>query len=347
MVGNVSCGEEEKQERSGRHFCKVCNEGFRCGGALGGHMRAHVIGDINNVEEENSRNELSEGNYKHPYSLQAKTSRYVGYQVSEEERHKQKSKATIKMDNNYDDHDRYSVSSEEEDLANCLVLLSNTSCALSNKKEIIKAKQVEIKGMFQCKSCKKIFNSHQALGGHRASHKKVKESHDSYSKKTSKVHECSVCRRVFSSGQALGGHKRCHWLTSTSVDNAFIPRFHKFQNDHSQELCKKPDLAPASIPAQHDRNLSSRENITADNTISKYEDSTRLYQKQWGKGKVFNSITSQNQHKIQGTNPVMIPDGLNSENTTEIKLNDLREMNLDGGSSNWLQVGIASTANIS
>ncbi|GER31211.1 zinc finger family protein [Striga asiatica] len=31
-----------------------------------------------------------------------------------------------------------------------------------------------LKGMFECKACKKVFNSHQALGGHRASHKKVK-----------------------------------------------------------------------------------------------------------------------------------------------------------------------------
>ncbi|KAI5647400.1 hypothetical protein M9H77_33405 [Catharanthus roseus] len=30
------------------------------------------------------------------------------------------------------------------------------------------------KGLFECKACKKVFNSHQALGGHRASHKKVK-----------------------------------------------------------------------------------------------------------------------------------------------------------------------------
>ncbi|KAK4379430.1 hypothetical protein RND71_001292 [Anisodus tanguticus] len=30
------------------------------------------------------------------------------------------------------------------------------------------------KELFECKACKKVFNSHQALGGHRASHKKVK-----------------------------------------------------------------------------------------------------------------------------------------------------------------------------
>ncbi|KAK6918589.1 hypothetical protein RJ641_017011 [Dillenia turbinata] len=93
-------------------------------------------------------------------------------------------------------------SSEEEDLANCLVMLSNArvdpfvvepeeSCASASKEEerrnpvafvspitahripMDKAKGV-VKGMFECKACKKVFNSHQALGGHRASHKKVK-----------------------------------------------------------------------------------------------------------------------------------------------------------------------------
>ncbi|CAA2978397.1 zinc finger ZAT1 [Olea europaea subsp. europaea] len=244
MVRNVNGDEEDKQERSERHHCQGCNMGFGCGRALGGHIRAHVNGDINNGEEENSKNKLSEGNYKHSYYLRAKTSCFVGYQVDEEDRDKKKSMMFIKMDNNCDDQDRYSASSEEQDLANCFVMLSNKSCAMSNREEIINAKEVGIKGTFQCKSCKKIFNSYQALGGHRASHKKEKgcfaakidnpnnnvieqdlitdiendevsttlDSRDSYSKKGSKVHECTVCCRVFSSGQALGGHKKCHWL---------------------------------------------------------------------------------------------------------------------------------------
>lgn len=99
---------------------------------------------------------------------------------------------------------------------------------------------------FECSSCKKVFGSHQALGGHRASHKNVKgcfaitrndgeEEHsigdqgdqvinikdcgdnidvDNHNKISSLMvfgHKCSICLRVFSSGQALGGHKRCHW----------------------------------------------------------------------------------------------------------------------------------------
>lgn len=95
-------------------------------------------------------------------------------------------------------------SSEEEDLANCLVLLSSArvdplvaeteeSCASASKEEerrnpvgvavapLTTANRVSgdkakgvARGMFECKACKKVFNSHQALGGHRASHKKVK-----------------------------------------------------------------------------------------------------------------------------------------------------------------------------
>ncbi|XWS62563.1 hypothetical protein CRYUN_Cryun06bG0022000 [Craigia yunnanensis] len=90
---------------------------------------------------------------------------------------------------------------------------------------------------FECSSCKKVFGSHQALGGHSATHKNVKgcfaiTRSDGYEVEdqsgdddglvkenavdNSKLmmvlgHKCSICLRVFSSGQALGGHKRCHW----------------------------------------------------------------------------------------------------------------------------------------
>lgn len=110
-----------------------------------------------------------------------------------------------------------------------------------------------VRGTFECRACNKVFYSHQALGGHRASHKKIKgcfaaaylspnEKRAHYpeslgptktnsksttvrgslstgmmtpSKKKPKSHECSICHRVFPSGQALGGHKRCHWLPSS------------------------------------------------------------------------------------------------------------------------------------
>ncbi|KAI3834538.1 hypothetical protein MKW92_015114 [Papaver armeniacum] len=92
---------------------------------------------------------------------------------------------------------------------------------------------------FECSSCKKVFGSHQALGGHRASHKNVKgcfamaqSSEDDancqldLNHETSRTvgegdkqekmamdsrHKCGICFRVFSTGQALGGHMRYHW----------------------------------------------------------------------------------------------------------------------------------------
>ncbi|XP_019192216.1 PREDICTED: zinc finger protein ZAT4-like [Ipomoea nil] len=140
------------------------------------------------------------------------------------------------------------------------------------------------KGLFECKACKKVFTSHQALGGHRASHKKVKGcyaakqdvqytdslaeddviTHEEFllpnsgayaaaasggggggsSRRKTKVHECSICHRVFSTGQALGGHKRCHWITS----NAYSPdtSIAKFHfHDPSPIDTKKSEAAAA------------------------------------------------------------------------------------------------------
>ncbi|KAI3976822.1 hypothetical protein MKX01_008680 [Papaver californicum] len=92
---------------------------------------------------------------------------------------------------------------------------------------------------FECSSCKKVFGSHQALGGHRASHKNVKgcfaiaqssendlncqldlnheacrtvgEGDKQEKTAMNSRHKCGICFRVFSTGQALGGHMRCHW----------------------------------------------------------------------------------------------------------------------------------------
>ncbi|XP_010548155.1 PREDICTED: zinc finger protein ZAT3-like [Tarenaya hassleriana] len=95
---------------------------------------------------------------------------------------------------------------------------------------------------FECGGCKKVFGSHQALGGHRASHKNVKgcfaihettiqtnlgnvSGHQEHHDKTvtfSGHHRCGICCRVFSSGQALGGHMRCHWETSEADDEPHV-----------------------------------------------------------------------------------------------------------------------------
>ncbi|GAB4845416.1 hypothetical protein Ancab_038823 [Ancistrocladus abbreviatus] len=107
-------------------------------------------------------------------------------------------------------------------------------------------KAVDKRTKFECTTCNKVFHSYQALGGHRASHKKIKgcssskletsdnsleidvspadskikqgQTTDHTSKKAQK-HECPICFKVFSSGQALGGHKRSHLIGEAKTSN--------------------------------------------------------------------------------------------------------------------------------
>ncbi|CAN6289841.1 unnamed protein product [Urochloa humidicola] len=67
--------------------------------------------------------------------------------------------------------------------------------------------------VFECKTCNRTFPSFQALGGHRASHKKPRLADGggaAAEPPKPKVHGCSICGLEFAIGQALGGHMRRH-----------------------------------------------------------------------------------------------------------------------------------------
>ncbi|VVB16642.1 unnamed protein product [Arabis nemorensis] len=71
------------------------------------------------------------------------------------------------------------------------------------------------KRVFTCKTCLKEFHSFQALGGHRASHKKPNYNNENSStglikKVKTTSHPCPICGVEFPMGQALGGHMRRH-----------------------------------------------------------------------------------------------------------------------------------------
>lgn len=156
---------------------------------------------------------------------------------------------------------------EEEDMANCLILLAQgrsldsgprpespreegvgPANANGRTEKLTSRRFAEATTttngkagfyVYECKTCNKCFPSFQALGGHRASHKKPKLaipmtgteekkavidedslqiSMNTFSKSITaatntnkpRVHECSICGSEFSSGQALGGHMRRH-----------------------------------------------------------------------------------------------------------------------------------------
>jgi hypothetical protein len=89
-------------------------------------------------------------------------------------------------------------------MANSLMLLSRVGATAGGGR------------VFACKTCNREFPSFQALGGHRASHKKPRLTtadgdflHFQTPEKP-KTHECSICGVEFAIGQALGGHMRRH-----------------------------------------------------------------------------------------------------------------------------------------
>ncbi|XP_074589786.1 uncharacterized protein LOC141845623 [Curcuma longa] len=105
-----------------------------------------------------------------------------------------------------------------ENMAHALVLLSQQGGAGGVGWEFSEACAPAPARVFECKTCSRKFPSFQALGGHRASHKKPKVAASEGGGEAAarpKVHECSVCGLEFSIGQALGGHMRRHRAVMT------------------------------------------------------------------------------------------------------------------------------------
>ncbi|GAV76065.1 zf-C2H2_6 domain-containing protein [Cephalotus follicularis] len=117
-------------------------------------------------------------------------------------------------------------------MANCLMLLSHGSKFEAMNEMMINNNIImpsSTHRVFECKTCNRQFPSFQALGGHRASHKKprltlggdtVTDAQRSPAKP--KTHECSICGLEFSIGQALGGHMRRHRAGGDNLQAPFL-----------------------------------------------------------------------------------------------------------------------------
>ncbi|PWZ38868.1 Zinc finger protein ZAT2 [Zea mays] len=270
-----------------KHFCRVCNKGFTCGSALGGHMRAHgpasdvdgfgvVDDDDGSLDEEGvtrcpGADEWDDAvgtSATHAYALRANPNRLIrscqlckncGKEFTSLELFLQHARCSSSEDEGGGEEEQVdgpvpsssspptnadgggdedpilatpwskgkrsrrvgtteedpstSTVGEEEDLAKCLVMLSSSKSNINDQEANVIAtitkddhhhqkqpipfftqSQESVVaalpssplvvpqyispaprgGVFECKACKKVFTSHQALGGHRASHKKVK-----------------------------------------------------------------------------------------------------------------------------------------------------------------------------
>ncbi|XP_055815958.1 zinc finger protein ZAT10-like [Solanum dulcamara] len=150
---------------------------------------------------------------------------------------------------------------EEEYLALCLIMLhrddgtgigkgtDSTDVAIQKQPEKKPAElrpvfiQEKTEQLYKCSVCDKAFTSYQALGGHKASHRKTPttataiasdDNNPSTSTSTSggvnisalnpsgRSHVCSICQKAFPTGQALGGHKRRHYEGKLGGNNRDI-----------------------------------------------------------------------------------------------------------------------------
>jgi C2H2-type zinc finger len=156
---------------------------------------------------------------------------------------------------------------EEHAVASYLLLLSNSHDSPYNAtpdndtppiqivKARLKSSTSKIIGpdgrvLFRCQTCGRDFHSFQALGGHRASHKKLRlaQPKNDYGTQTkevveeekgeedllklrmnsfsmsmakARIHQCTICGSEFTSGQALGGHMRRHRNPDMTPETSF------------------------------------------------------------------------------------------------------------------------------
>ncbi|CAN0905624.1 Zinc finger protein ZAT10 [Linum grandiflorum] len=140
---------------------------------------------------------------------------------------KRKRSKRSRLDHHHDDHHS---PTEDEYLALCLVMLARGTTNLQSNKTVLMSS-------YKCTVCGKAFPSYQALGGHKASHRKsvlaagavqstsgvtttTTTTSSSSAAGAGKAHECSICHKSFPTGQALGGHKRCHYDGGAANNNA-------------------------------------------------------------------------------------------------------------------------------
>lgn len=125
------------------------------------------------------------------------------------------------------------LDSDDEYLAFCLLMLARgripsdpAADGANSMLSLAPPAPPTLKLSYSCSVCSKVFSSYQALGGHKASHRKSDGGGSGGENLSSaaatvvstssgggggRTHQCSICLKCFPTGQALGGHKRRHY----------------------------------------------------------------------------------------------------------------------------------------
>lgn len=163
-------------------------------------------------------------------------------------------------------------------MANCLMFLSrgNEYDSLISTSSSSSPSRV-----FECKTCNRQFPSFQALGGHRASHKKPRlaggdgsssDQSQSLSPSKPKTHECNICGLEFAIGQALGGHMRRHRAAVSDSNN-----HHRKHNGQSNSMMglSSSNLGQVVVPVLKKTN-SSRRVLCLDLNLTPFENDMEI-----------------------------------------------------------------------
>lgn len=231
-------------------ICKICNRRFANGKAMGGHMRSHfaklpISSSNNNPSPPKYPSSSSSLSNMQTYRSVNNRPFFDLEDESEAESSRNLSKARSKRPRRTIESVSNSVATEyilsDREVAMCLLKLSRDKWLQKDKQVVVAEAVVDEheyirdesdddadddedehelslvtrvnKFRYKCKACKKGFRSYQALGGHKASHKKIKVHHGGGDVVVmdQRVFECPFCDKVFDSGQALGGHKKIHF----------------------------------------------------------------------------------------------------------------------------------------
>ncbi|XP_030536239.2 zinc finger protein ZAT1-like [Rhodamnia argentea] len=225
----------------GNRVCKICNRSFSNGKAIGGHMRSHFAklpprlpAQLHQEKPQTlvppaAHVPCSAQNHVltvHDRGSDTESSRRRKRNRSQRRR-RHGSAARVDAFSNADAEQTISSVSETETLSEaggalCLMMLSRDNWSKRARAEAdeheddsVSVSQTNSRAWscrprYQCETCNKGFGSYQALGGHRASHKKISGEILVGHNHKRLAFECPHCHKVFDSGQALGGHKKVH-----------------------------------------------------------------------------------------------------------------------------------------
>ncbi|XP_057952678.1 zinc finger protein ZAT9-like [Malania oleifera] len=247
-----------------KHKCKICNRRFSNGRALGGHMRSHMA-KLPIPPKTQKPDEPRDPSDTPPSELSFMADSVSAVHDRESEAESSRTPAQKRpkwAHRSAEQGSSVSDTTPEEEVALCLMMLSRDKWTIPMKEQEEEEEEEEedeeeeeeekpkmgfkdenfsrkqstkarSTAMYRCNTCKKLFRSYQALGGHRASHKKIRVQsigeeagpsgfgeNGNNNSMDHRTFECSFCFKVFDSGQALGGHKKVHFSNAATASSS-------------------------------------------------------------------------------------------------------------------------------